>query len=324
MERDFRYLRDKHGDAGARDVFEKICTQLFQSKFENAYRVEVHQGDDGIDIFVGDFEKEIDVYQCKYFIEGIGESQQQQIRDSYKTAKKTDNYKVKAWFLCLPCILTIEEHKWWSGWTTRTFNSDGIPITLYDGSYLIKELKKMGLYETAFDEDIRNYLNQILEYMNSEKERIYNEIILNINDFSDIDYYSCIFIKKLESANITDNNSCKNEFFNAEIAKSAIESKGDDRDIKVYRQLKMKIYSIWETQYRLYADENDGNNLLAQTYLRIEDNDTTTLKSLDEINLIAKKGILHQLADDCSIGWITEYLRKLEEFLIKQKEGGQS
>lgn len=26
MERDFRYLRDKHGDAGAREVFEKICT----------------------------------------------------------------------------------------------------------------------------------------------------------------------------------------------------------------------------------------------------------------------------------------------------------
>lgn len=39
MERDFRYLRDKYGDAGARDIFEKICIELFQKKFENAYAV---------------------------------------------------------------------------------------------------------------------------------------------------------------------------------------------------------------------------------------------------------------------------------------------
>ncbi len=71
MERDFRYLRDKYGEAGAREVFEKICIQLFQLKFESTYPVKVSQGDDGIDIFVGDFDKEIDIYQCKYFIEGI-------------------------------------------------------------------------------------------------------------------------------------------------------------------------------------------------------------------------------------------------------------
>jgi len=324
LQRDFRYLRDKHGEAGARDVFEKICTRLFQSKFENTYPVKVSRGDGGIDIFVGEFNKEIDVYQCKYFIEGIGDTQKQQIRESYKSVKEADKYKAKAWYLCLPCILTLEEHKWWSDWKARAYSLDAIPITLCDGSYLINELKRMSLYETTFDDDIRITMNEILEYLNFEKERIYNEIILSINDFTDKDYDDCIFVKKLESANITNTNCCKNEFFNAEIAKCAIESKGDLRDLKVYKQLKMKVHSIWDTQYRLYADENDGNKLLAQTYLRIEDNDTTALKSLDEVNLIAKKGLLHQLADECSIGWVIDYTKKLKEFLARPKEGGNS
>lgn len=33
MQRDFRYLRDQYGDAGARDIFESICTQLLQARY---------------------------------------------------------------------------------------------------------------------------------------------------------------------------------------------------------------------------------------------------------------------------------------------------
>lgn len=321
MEREFKYLRDKHGEAGARDIFEKICIELFQSKFKDTHGVRVTRGDGGIDIFVGDFDKEIDVYQCKYFVDGVGKSQEQQIKESYKSVINTDKYKAKSWFLCLPCILSIEEQKWWSSWKTSSFSADGIPITLYDGSYLITELKKAELYDREFDDDIRNSLDKILEYINVEKQRIYDEIIYSINDFDDVDYDECIFIKKLQSANITDTNSCKNEFFNAEIAKSAIESKGVEAELKVYKQLKQKIQSMWGTQYRLYANETDGNNLLAQTYLRIEDSDTTTLKSLNEVNLIAKKGVLHQLANECSVGWIKDYSKKLEEYLLREKDG---
>ena len=72
MEKDFRYLRDKYDDAGARDIFEKVCTNLFQAKYGvNAHQIKASQGDGGIDILIGDFSAPIDVYQCKYFIDGI-------------------------------------------------------------------------------------------------------------------------------------------------------------------------------------------------------------------------------------------------------------
>lgn len=55
MERDFRYLRDQHDEAGAREIFEKICTELLQAQFESeAHNIRVTQGDGGIDILVGD------------------------------------------------------------------------------------------------------------------------------------------------------------------------------------------------------------------------------------------------------------------------------
>ena len=94
MERDFTYLRDKYTLAGAREVFERICVQLLQHKFEDAYPVEVFQGDGGIDIFIGDFDEMIDVYQCKYFLEGLGDAQKSQVRESFNTAIKSEKFKV--------------------------------------------------------------------------------------------------------------------------------------------------------------------------------------------------------------------------------------
>lgn len=142
MERDFRYLRDQHGDAGAREVFEKICSQLFTALFgADAHNIKVSQGDEGLDILVGDFSAPIDVYQCKYFIDGIGDAQKQQIRDSFKRAVESSIYKMKSWTLCLPCELTAKEFRWWSEWKYRMIKLLNVDISLFEGSYLIAQLK---------------------------------------------------------------------------------------------------------------------------------------------------------------------------------------
>lgn len=66
MERDFRYLRDAHGDAGAREIFEKICTELMKARYgSDAHNIRVSKGDEGIDILVGDFTYPIELYQLK-------------------------------------------------------------------------------------------------------------------------------------------------------------------------------------------------------------------------------------------------------------------
>lgn len=313
MERDFRYLRDKHGDAGARDIFEKICVELFQNMYNNAYPVMASPGDDGIDILVGDLAESIIVFQCKYFIDGIGASQKRQIKESYEMV--TGKYKVKEWYLCVPNIFTVSDHKWWSDWKTLQRESAEIEIGLYEGSLLICQLKKYDIYKIVFDEDIRNSLEVIEKYLLEENSRIFEEVILDINEFDSVSYDDCIFVKMLESAKIMDTSEFKNDFFNAEIVRQKIVSKGNNKELRIYDQLKMKLFSLWSTQYRMYKNDEDGNILLANTYMRVEDLDESTLKSIDEINLLAKKGMLHQLAEDKRIGWVENFLKKLNDYI---------
>lgn len=113
MERDFRYLRDVHGDAGAREIFEKICTEWLYAQYgENSHNIRIKQGDAGIDILVGDFSAPIKNYQCKFFLDGIGDAQKAQIRGSFRTAVTSSDYTMEQWILCVPCALSAAEFKW--------------------------------------------------------------------------------------------------------------------------------------------------------------------------------------------------------------------
>lgn len=323
MERDFRYLRDKYGDAGARDIFEKICTELLHAKYgENAHNIRVNKGDEGIDILVGDFSSPIDDYQCKFFLDGICDSQKKQIRESFQTAYKSTSYKLKNWILCVPCTFSASEYSWWSTWISKQKRITGIEISLFDGGYLISQLKKYDIYKNAFDDDVRLMLEKILSHFDDEKKKIHEEIIVMLNEIDPDQYNNMLFVKKLENANIMLLDGCKRDFFNAELVEYTVHSQGNHEKNRILNNLKQKVYSMWETQYLRYASESDGNELLSRIYERIEDADSTTLNcsAIPEVSLFSKKGILHQWAEECSIGWLKDYKVKLEQFLKKEAE----
>ena len=314
MERGFEYLVDAHGEAGARDIFERICINLFQSMYGAKVKsVKPSQGDGGIDVLVGDLPDPTVVYQCKFFLHGLRSSQRQQIKDAFITVKS--NYNITEWRLCLPCILTQDELLWWSKWKNEQSEDTGINIELCDGSYLINKIKSYGIYNREFDDDTRLMLKEILEELNQQKKEIFDEIIHGEIEDIESEYNDFIFVKMLESANIFDTNDYKTDFFNAEIARQESLSKDEVQGLRKYSNLKTRIYSIWKTQFKLYRTMDDGEKLLLKTYLRIEDLDTTTLQSSAEYNLLAKKGILHQLANEKKIGWIASYLEKLSEYI---------
>lgn len=141
-------------------------------------------------------------------------------------------------------------------------------------------------------------------------------ILDEIYEVDEVDYSDSIFISMLESAQIYDHEDCQQDFFNAEIAKSSIESRNIASEVKDFRMLVHDVKGIWKTQHRGYSDEEDGNLLLANVYQRVEDLSSTTLQNSCNLPLMVKKGILHQLSDERKLGWVKRFEKRLEAYLV--------
>jgi hypothetical protein len=313
MELDFKYLLLKHKE-GARYIFESACDKTFKKEFGNSFAVECNPGDEGIDVFVGNFDEPLIVYQCKFFVESIGDSQKKQIRDSFNTAFKSTEYELKEWNLCIPKALDIDEHKWWATWKKKTTKKTGIEIDLLDSTALLGLLRKHKVDEEVFDLEDRGMIKEIHQHL-IEREKTIKEVL---SKPPELDYSHSVFISKLNSANITEHhNSYERQFFNAEILEKSILSKGVERDVTELSSLKLNVHDLWLTQYTKHAEEADGNKLLGNINERVEDLNESALKTSLNISVVEKKGLLHQYADSCQVGWVKDYKGKL---VVYQKE----
>jgi len=197
---------------------------------------------------------------------------------------------------------------------TNTFK---ITIELFDSTALLGLLQKHKIDEDVFDLEERRFLREIHEFLIKREESIKEVLSKPI----ETDYSNSLFISKLNSANITEHHhSYERQFFNAEMLEKTINSKGISKDIKELTSLKLNIHDLWLTQYTKNANENDGSELLGKVNERIEDLSETNLKTAIDISVTEKKGMLHQFADKCEIGWVKNYKEKLIKF-NKDKDG---
>jgi hypothetical protein len=125
------------GIPGQREIFEGICRKVVRAEHPGARSLREHQGDHGIDFYVGDLQTGIDVYQAKFFREEVGDSQQAKIRESYGRILEVEFY-VKSWKLILPLELSFEEMRWFEGWRKKKDHD----IRLVTGLQLEQKLKR--------------------------------------------------------------------------------------------------------------------------------------------------------------------------------------
>lgn len=157
MNRDWHDFKALYGNiSGARSAFESACETLFREVYKGlpVSQVKVQQGDGGIDVFIGNLGVDpIIVIQCKFFLDTFGESQKKQIRNSFDVAVNSDDFKVKEWVLCVPCILDIKENSWWFNWRnkkTSEHKENEKFISIRNGNELIDLFKQYGLYNQVF------------------------------------------------------------------------------------------------------------------------------------------------------------------------------
>ncbi|MDR7832504.1 ATP-binding protein [Riemerella anatipestifer] len=167
MNKDWLILVKKFDVESARIKFENICESLFKRIYPNktVRTVKVSQGDGGIDVFIGEIGIEpIDVIQCKFFVDGIDESQKSQIRNSFKTVIESEEYEAKSWTLCIVNTLDLQQNKWWSSWKSKVevkYNLSDQFIKLKDGNELVDLLKQYNLYNNAFEFEDSIKINEI-------------------------------------------------------------------------------------------------------------------------------------------------------------------
>lgn len=160
------------GKAGAREKFEDMVSQLIHVEMPDSQRVRICLGDGGLDSIVGNLTDPagIDVYQVKYFPDRLGESQKQQIRESFRTVRESEKFKVKSWTLCLPIDMSVDEIRWFEGWSKSQADS-GIDIRRIWGEIHIKGLllqeKNRSIRESFFRDENTELLRAV--HGNSEK-----------------------------------------------------------------------------------------------------------------------------------------------------------
>jgi hypothetical protein len=132
----FEQLENLDSVSEPRQAFEDIVTSILLDCGYTDGRVKVFRGDGGIDAFKGSLAKggKLTVYQSKYFTGPWGDSQKQQIRESFASVKK--DFQLKKWFLCTPSRPTKEDLRWFDTWRKK----QGVPIELIDGDDLVKML----------------------------------------------------------------------------------------------------------------------------------------------------------------------------------------
>lgn len=154
-----------YGVAGAREKFEDLASQLVEGEQPDVDKVRIVQGDGGIDVYSGDITDPagIDIFQCKFFPQGLDDSQKEQIRKSYRTCRDSTQFKVRRWTLCLPVDLSIEEKKWFEDWRGKQTGSTIViedPWGALKLEGLLYQEKNRGLKEAFFKEE---HLTQIRE-----------------------------------------------------------------------------------------------------------------------------------------------------------------
>jgi hypothetical protein len=107
-----------YGVAGAREHFEDLCADLISAEFSGAKEVRCQPGDGGVDVYVGDWANPegISIFQVKYFPVGLGPSQKDQVRRSFRACIENNHFTVSRWTLCLPVDLSEEETVWFTKW----------------------------------------------------------------------------------------------------------------------------------------------------------------------------------------------------------------
>lgn len=304
---DLRVLRDHWTEPGARDVFAELVTQCVQNTYPGAQTVRPFPGDEGVDTFVGRFDEKLRVWQAKYFCDGIGKSQQQNIRESWRACRSSSVFnQIVQWTLCVPTDLAIKEHKWWQQWSRREQEQYGIQIELWAKSHFVAFSAKPALAD-VFNIALKRGIalasaHEALQGMRNGRQTHPLRELPQPNLFRD-----AIFVRKLEAAGVTQHRAARTAFYNFELLRAAVEQGGTQGEMEALTDLQLRIHELWEDAFNEFSPDQLGRAFVAIVHERVSREHRGCLDSQLPASSTHKRGGLHYWADLCQAGWTVDH-----------------
>lgn len=297
---DFRIHAVRTGsDEAGRVDFHRMISALVGVIYPTAIDIRPDPGDWGLDVVAGSLEDRVQVWQVKYFYDRVGKSQRDQVRESLvsaMTAAKAEGYVVEAWTLCVATELSAPEKKWWDG-RVREWSKEfpGVIFDLWEASRLRRSLRAP---EAA----------QVLGDFYGAEPASSSPPSIEISLLEVPTYDTALFVKQLNAAGITELESQRRAFFNADLVARDIESRGVRAEVAAVQEIDAMLQGHWEdallspeTAPNAEQYEDSARRLYTAVIARAE-----SLSPPPELNIrpLHSRGFMHRIVDSARAGWV--------------------
>jgi len=288
-------------DDAARVDFHRMLTALIQVQHQTATEVRANPGDWGIDTFVGSLVDKINIWQSKYFADGIERSQKDQVRESLVSAMRhaaEHGYTVETWTLCVPCDLDAPERQWWDG-RCKVWKRE-FPTVVFD---LWDAPRLRGLLMSP---DAAHVLQEF--YGASRVWTVPESALAAVLPVpAGEDYEGTLFVRQLAAAGLREINSQKVAFFNAEVLARDVVNRGVPEERDALLELDYTVWQLWEQQ-NLLADLDPSQSAETQAKLLFravmsEVGRVAAPRSLP-VRPVHSTGMMHRVVETGRAGWV--------------------
>jgi hypothetical protein len=289
------------GEEEGRARFQRLVTDIVGVIHPTAREIEPNPGDWGIDTFVGELDKGVvSVWQSKFFLGGVGKSQQAQIRASFKSAVKSaleNGLALESWTLAMPCSMDGEATKWWDGWRKRERTRTKVEIELWQENHLRGHLMR-----PDFSHVRANYFGPLP-----------TSPLRDVEEVAAPDAYDgALFIKQLHAASIVNDGPARRAFFNAEVMTRDVNERESAPELAELRTMRSILEQMWHTRFeaaRVEGAADDGRlpSLYPAVCEAVERHHASAPNPVLRDTVVHRTGLMHHLAEDGRVGWVEHF-----------------
>lgn len=314
---DFREHRYRLGsDEAARTDFHRMLTSLIQVQHPTATEVRANPGDWGIDTFVGSLVDRVNIWQSKYFIDGLGDAQKAQIRESLKSAMtnaEKNHYTVESWTLCVPWELTAPERQWWDR-KVREWKREhlGVVFDLWDPPRLRGYLMSPDAHHVLqeFYGPSRDW-TETAGPVHVDVAPLHAVSVPPVVPLpADEDYEGTLFVAQLAEAGLVEIDAQKTAFFNAEILARDVGNRGVPEEIGALAEIDTDTWALWEEGVAAAGPPQGGDVIgHAQALFVSVMKGVRMLPAPSQLPVrpVHNIGMMHRVVESGRAGWVVHW-----------------